>query len=345
MTLERDNELQREKAKENEEKILNLQHEYEKAQATWKNEAEQVSTENEMHINQKENKYAQATTEVSNDLELEEMRVKNTATCSLDSDEIHTEQNYADINTGEMNLISVEGLTSGSCVADCEKAAANEREDNFLCNETHAKVEIKPPSSCHSTVPIKDPKILPETLISKTNENISNTPHEGSFTSEPLIKQSKVRDNTAIEKTTNNHSRTEVNSVILSQTIEHNHPTFYSNGLMQSSDISKAEEMSPVQSTDCVTSNIHLCEQINTYNEEIHIDDPCKNNKCCELSSTSNTPEDIPHLHASFYNSIDLNIHVASDEDTHNIPLKGNLNVNAEELSKHTDKMNLRLEI
>lgn len=37
-TLERDNELQREKAKENEEKFLNLQNEYEKAKATWKNE-------------------------------------------------------------------------------------------------------------------------------------------------------------------------------------------------------------------------------------------------------------------------------------------------------------------
>lgn len=37
-TLERDNELQREKAKENEEKFLNLQNEYEKAQATWENE-------------------------------------------------------------------------------------------------------------------------------------------------------------------------------------------------------------------------------------------------------------------------------------------------------------------
>lgn len=223
------------------------------------------------------------------------------------------------------------GMTSGSCVADCEEAAANEREGNFLSNEIHAKVEIKPPSSCHSIVPIKDPKMLQETLVSKTNENMSN---EGSFTSEPLTKESKVQNNAASEKTTNNHSQ--VNSIVLSQTIEHNHPTFYSDGLKQSSDIRKAEKMSPVQSTDCVTSKTHVYKQINTYNEEIHIDDPYKNNKC-ELSSTCNTPENMPHLHTSFYNSINLNFHVTSDENTHNMPLEGNLNANAEELSKHID--------
>nr|XP_056707912.1 coiled-coil domain-containing protein 73 [Euleptes europaea] len=371
-TLERDNELQREKAKENEEKFLNLQHEYEKAQATWKNEDEQLSTESEMHSNQKENKYAQATTEISNDLELEKMRGKNTVTCSLDSDEIHMEQNYADINAGEVNSIHVEalnclencvnendiaclckqnqreaseskplcmlsfitpGLTSGSCVAECEKAAANEREDEFLSDEIHARVEIKLPNRCHSMVPVKDPKMLPKPLISKTNENISNATHEGSFTSKPLDKDSKVQDNNAREKTTNNHTKTKVNSGTLSQKIQHSQPTFYSYGLQQSSDISKAET---THSTDCVTSNNHLCKQINTSHEEIHIGDPCKNNKC-ELHSTGNTPENIPHLHASVYNSLVLNIHVAGEDNTNNTPLEGNLTVNAAELSKHID--------
>ncbi|NXA67979.1 CCD73 protein, partial [Mohoua ochrocephala] len=43
--LERDNELQREKAKENEEKFLNLQNEHEKALRTWKNEEENMRRE------------------------------------------------------------------------------------------------------------------------------------------------------------------------------------------------------------------------------------------------------------------------------------------------------------
>ncbi|NWZ20550.1 CCD73 protein, partial [Asarcornis scutulata] len=44
-TLERDNELQREKAKENEEKFLNLQNEHEKALRTWKKDKENMRRE------------------------------------------------------------------------------------------------------------------------------------------------------------------------------------------------------------------------------------------------------------------------------------------------------------
>ncbi|XP_058302400.1 coiled-coil domain-containing protein 73 isoform X3 [Hylobates moloch] len=44
-TLERDNELQREKVKENEEKFLNLQNEHEKALGTWKRQAEELNGE------------------------------------------------------------------------------------------------------------------------------------------------------------------------------------------------------------------------------------------------------------------------------------------------------------
>ncbi|PNI78739.1 CCDC73 isoform 2 [Pan troglodytes] len=44
-TLERDNELQREKVKENEEKFLNLQNEHEKALGTWKRHAEELNGE------------------------------------------------------------------------------------------------------------------------------------------------------------------------------------------------------------------------------------------------------------------------------------------------------------
>ncbi|XP_048340540.1 coiled-coil domain-containing protein 73 [Sphaerodactylus townsendi] len=371
-TLERDNELQREKTKENEEKFLNLQHEHEKAQATWKNEIQQLSTENETHSSQKENKYTQATTKVSNNLELEKMEVNNTVTSSLDSDEIHMEQNYAVINAREMNLISVEdlnyfencvneddiaclckqnqredsesnplcmlsfimpGLTSGSCVAECEKAAANEKEDHFLSDEIYTRVEISPPNSCHSMVPVKDPKLLSETLISKTNENISNASHECSFSSESLDKNSTIQDNTVSEKTTNNQTKTKVNSDILSQKIENNRPTSHSGGLQQSSDIGKAEKVTSVHSTHCVTSNIDLYKQFNTSHEEIHIDDPCKNNKC-KFGSTCSTPENIPHLHASVCNRV---VHVANDDNTNYMLLEENLNVNAEELSKHAD--------
>ncbi|XP_063145591.1 coiled-coil domain-containing protein 73 [Candoia aspera] len=66
-TLERDNELQRENAKENEEKFFNLLNEYEKAQATWKNEAESISNKNQIHKDQKDDKYTQTTMEIFNE--------------------------------------------------------------------------------------------------------------------------------------------------------------------------------------------------------------------------------------------------------------------------------------
>uniref|UniRef100_A0A672UEP8 Coiled-coil domain containing 73 n=1 Tax=Strigops habroptila TaxID=2489341 RepID=A0A672UEP8_STRHB len=49
-TLERDNELQREKAKENEEKFLNLQNEHEKALRTWKKDVENTLTLTDLQV-------------------------------------------------------------------------------------------------------------------------------------------------------------------------------------------------------------------------------------------------------------------------------------------------------
>ncbi|ETE67798.1 Coiled-coil domain-containing protein 73 [Ophiophagus hannah] len=59
-TLEKDNEMQRESAKENEQKLASLLNEYKKVQATWKNEVENMSNENK---EQKDDKYTQTTME------------------------------------------------------------------------------------------------------------------------------------------------------------------------------------------------------------------------------------------------------------------------------------------
>ncbi|XP_066475276.1 coiled-coil domain-containing protein 73 [Tiliqua scincoides] len=182
-SLERDNELQREKAKENEEKFLNLQNEYEKAKATWKNELEDLPSENQMHTSQKENKYAQIATEDSNNLEQEAIEVKNAVSFSFDSDEMHIEQNKADMNTGEGKPMAVEGLdylenymkrsdmaqpckenqkdvsagkalcavnfitsglTCGSYVVECEETAVKAAADKTIFDGQHARIEIKP---------------------------------------------------------------------------------------------------------------------------------------------------------------------------------------------------------
>ncbi|XP_025021679.1 coiled-coil domain-containing protein 73-like [Python bivittatus] len=88
-TLERDNELQRENAKENEEKFFNLLNEYEKAQATWKNEAESISNENQIHKDQKDEKY----TQTFNDCELKENGINNNlqTDCGINIEKEHSE--------------------------------------------------------------------------------------------------------------------------------------------------------------------------------------------------------------------------------------------------------------
>nr|XP_020651261.1 coiled-coil domain-containing protein 73-like [Pogona vitticeps] len=109
-TLERDNELQREKAKENEEKFLILQNEYNKAQATWKSEARDLPIEYEMHTGSKESKYTQTTLKVSNNLAQEENGIKDALPASFNPDVKLTAQNSAYMCVWEDNSVSTEGI-------------------------------------------------------------------------------------------------------------------------------------------------------------------------------------------------------------------------------------------
>ncbi|KAM7164070.1 coiled-coil domain-containing protein 73 [Macrochelys suwanniensis] len=127
-TLERDNELQRETAKENEEKFLNLQNEHEKALRTWKKDEEDLRREmdtiknvvvslkeayghlQDCHLPQKdqhteqeenlqtspkENEYTQSTSQndtISGPGQEDDTEVKNIVGCSSDIDKVQTEQ-------------------------------------------------------------------------------------------------------------------------------------------------------------------------------------------------------------------------------------------------------------
>ncbi|XP_033007476.1 coiled-coil domain-containing protein 73 isoform X2 [Lacerta agilis] len=196
-TLERDNELQREKAKENEEKFFNLQNEYEKTQATWKNEAAETGYENQMHTSQTGNKYTQKSKEVSNNLEKGDIGLKTTQ--SLNLDEIKAKQSNTGINTGEEKSVNVEDLdclenimnednvvchfnknrkeaspgkvictahfispelTCGSGVAGCGATAAEGKEDRKEFDKIQTRIEVNSSNSCYSLV--EEPKMLLE---------------------------------------------------------------------------------------------------------------------------------------------------------------------------------------
>ncbi|XP_066219820.1 coiled-coil domain-containing protein 73 [Saccopteryx leptura] len=90
--LERDNELQREKVKENEEKFLNLQNEHEKALGTWKKQVEELNGE----IN-----------EIKNELSLKETHIKLQEHYSELHDQKFEEDKKFQINRKFQNLPEV----------------------------------------------------------------------------------------------------------------------------------------------------------------------------------------------------------------------------------------------
>ncbi|XP_073206427.1 coiled-coil domain-containing protein 73 [Lepidochelys kempii] len=175
-TLERDNELQREKAKENEEKFLNLQNEHEKALRTWKKDT-----------SLKENECTQSTIQndsISGPGQDDDIEVKNIVGCSSDIDKVQTEQsngtgcteatyhivakdlrlleNYKDdFNVAshceekqreaspgktlctDIDLI-IQGQTAAERIAECKKTANIGKTDKMFLEKNNASSELKP---------------------------------------------------------------------------------------------------------------------------------------------------------------------------------------------------------
>uniref|UniRef100_A0A670HMG7 Coiled-coil domain containing 73 n=1 Tax=Podarcis muralis TaxID=64176 RepID=A0A670HMG7_PODMU len=327
-TLERDNELQREKAKENEEKFFNLQNEYGKTQATWKNEHSsfQFSSLKSFH---------------PTDLDcLENIMNEDNAVC-------HFNKNRKEASPSKVictaHFITPE-LTCGSGVAGCGGTAAEGKEDRKEFDKIQTRIEVNSSNSCYSLV--EEPKMLlestaaldcstPDTdhctklnehlernvrneFIFEINENINNAPHEGaSSTNKALAEESKVQDIATGEEITNGLSKTETSS-ILSQKVENNYTNLHN-----------------VQSFSSTTSNILLCKESNTNPEEIHSDNACEHNKCCEQSSTCSTQEKIPPSPASSNDNLGVNTLITTDGNMNHLPLIMNFNLNAENSSKY----------
>ncbi|EMP28091.1 Coiled-coil domain-containing protein 73 [Chelonia mydas] len=175
-TLERDNELQREKAKENEEKFLNLQNEHEKALRTWKK-----------NTSPKENECTQSTIQndsISGPGQDNDIEVKNIVGCSSAIDKVQTEQsngsgcteatynivakdlrlleNYKDdFNVAshceekqreaspgktlctDIDLI-IQGQTAAECIAECKERANIGKTDKTFLEKNNASSELKP---------------------------------------------------------------------------------------------------------------------------------------------------------------------------------------------------------
>ncbi|KAJ7344512.1 hypothetical protein JRQ81_000462 [Phrynocephalus forsythii] len=206
-TLERDNELQREKAKENEEKFLILQNEYKKAQTTWKSEAKDVCcTENKTHAGCKENKYTQTTLNVSNNILQEENGIKEALPSPFNCDVKPAEENSVQMCVWEENSVSAKdvdhlengvkedetlhpfteqqreaslgkanffepGRSTGSSISDDKETMTKGKEVEKTVHEMQARTEIKSTDNCYSLAQFleKEHKIFLENIDSNPN--------------------------------------------------------------------------------------------------------------------------------------------------------------------------------
>ncbi|XP_039089326.1 coiled-coil domain-containing protein 73 isoform X2 [Hyaena hyaena] len=131
-TLERDNELQREKVKENEEKFLNLQNEHEKALGTWKKHVEELTEE----IN-----------EIKNELSsLKETHIKLQEHCNDLRDQKKFEENKDFQNLPEVNTKNSEMSTEKSentIIQKCNSGQEIKTDTVSFCSDTNHREKEK----------------------------------------------------------------------------------------------------------------------------------------------------------------------------------------------------------
>ncbi|XP_020651261.3 coiled-coil domain-containing protein 73 isoform X1 [Pogona vitticeps] len=362
-TLERDNELQREKAKENEEKFLILQNEYNKAQATWKSEARDLPIEYEMHTGSKESKYTQTTLKVSNNLAQEENGIKDALPASFNADVKLTAQNSAYMCVWEDNSVSTEGLELLENYV-CEDETVhpfNEQEREGSLGKTNfiesgrstesyiseyketmtkgkevEKILLESIEDSENSVPnqnadydrrlSKPPdRVVTNEMVSEIQASINNTLHEVvSSTSGVLSKDSKLQD-VINEKTVNSSTETES---VLSQ-ITMNEKGAQHESLDKGTYICNAKQTSQNHSTS---------KQKNTPLGEVHSDNSSTNNTCSEQVNSFNTSENIIPLHASFCKNSGINPHITNDSISKS-PLVKNLNACEKNSCKDINKI------
>uniref|UniRef100_A0A8C3D1N7 Coiled-coil domain containing 73 n=1 Tax=Cairina moschata TaxID=8855 RepID=A0A8C3D1N7_CAIMO len=244
-TLERDNELQREKAKENEEKFLNLQNEHEKTLRTWKKDVEYTLT----------------------DLQVLENSFKDEINVASHYEEKQREVSPRNTLCTDTDLIT-QGQTSEIHVAECKEAENLGTTRRMLLEESNANLEQKlqdstdPVAACHtetrkvfldSTDTVfyeknasQDTHSSKQELCNITHESIcteadkqSNTiEHNSVLMSEASEKESEavicIEKNVVCERTTDNHQAKEFNFGILPYAKENSQPEYQKCSLLDS---------------------------------------------------------------------------------------------------------------
>ncbi|XP_067322965.1 coiled-coil domain-containing protein 73 [Anolis sagrei] len=377
-TLERDNELQREKAKENEQKFLNLQNEYGKGKATWKDEAEKVCRENQIHTIHKENKSTQTILGGCDNLAEEENGVTNIQPSSFGSGEMQTEQNKGDTNRADENSVCTNRADENSvCSEGYLEHCVNE--DNKVCPLKPKQKELSVSITLY-TVSVNTPEPADRSCVAEGEETTTERKAD-----EKKFDKTEVRRDNSENYCSSAEFPVEDCKMPLESAEDldnSNQDTYHSTKPNKHLDGSIANKFAS-EKTNIINCAIHeeassasedhdkkdsehnINAHVNTKSYSVpsqmivshtnfHPDslDECseicntkqispshKNAECREQISSFYPQEDTPPLHASFNNQLGGNSHINNEENFNNSLIVRNPNLNAENSFKDVNEM------
>ncbi|XP_064221123.1 coiled-coil domain-containing protein 73 [Aotus nancymaae] len=162
-TLERDNELQREKVKENEEKFLNLQNEHEKALGTWKRHVEELNGE---------------ITKIKNELSsLKETHVKLQENCNKCNQKTFDEdkkfENVPEVNNENSEMSTEKPENTIIQKYNTEQEIREENTENFCSDTEYRGKEEKKEGSFMEEIIIEDLQLFEKSFKNEVDTIVS----------------------------------------------------------------------------------------------------------------------------------------------------------------------------
>uniref|UniRef100_H0Y278 Coiled-coil domain containing 73 n=1 Tax=Otolemur garnettii TaxID=30611 RepID=H0Y278_OTOGA len=208
-TLERDNELQREKVKENEEKFLNLQNEHEKALGTWKRHVEELNGE----INEMKDELSLLK---ETHIKLQEHYDK---LCNQKKFEEDKFQNVPEVNN-ENSEMSTEKLENPVIQKYSEQEIGKENTEHF-CSDTRFREEVeKKKGPSVEEIIIEDLQVLEKTFKNGMDTTVSQNKNQSEISltkthsrGKEVISQGQTLNATDIRKSVT----TEIKDVMCSE--------------------------------------------------------------------------------------------------------------------------------
>uniref|UniRef100_A0A673TX96 Coiled-coil domain containing 73 n=1 Tax=Suricata suricatta TaxID=37032 RepID=A0A673TX96_SURSU len=250
-TLERDNELQREKVKENEEKFLNLQNEHEKALGTWKKHVEELTEE----INKIKNELSS----------LKETHLKLQEHCSDLCDQKKFEENKNFQNLPEVNTKNSEmsmEKSENTIIQKCNSGQEIRTDTVSFCSDTNYREKKK--EGPFTQVIIEDLQLFEKTSKNETDPAIPQDENQSEISlsktlciAEELISQRQTLNVTDLRKAVTSGKKDEAHLEKDNDCTEFKSPN---NSFLMADRLTETEKIHPerTERLDLHHADIHL---------------------------------------------------------------------------------------